>query len=326
MNSRSLNRRHFMQTIPAAAGVMSLASFAEEEKSRVVEVYRPGIVKENAKLDPAVVQEMLDKAMQEFTGEKSTKDQWAKYVTKDDVVGLKVNGLGGPRLCTKPELIQAVIKRLLDIGVKENNIIVWEDRIMCLKSFGATENMGNTGVRYCQTGHESIGWDEEEIVFGGVSARISKILTQMTTCMINMPILKDHCFSGTTISLKNISHGITNCSGKFHQNNCNPQIAEVNTAPVVQKKYRISILDAIVGCFDKGPEYHPGCNYNYESLYVAVDRVAMDTIGTARVEAARKEKGLPPVAETGRPTNYIAEAAKLGLGTNDPAKIDHRVL
>jgi len=308
------------------AGAASLVSFAAEEKSRIVEVHRPGIVTEDNKIDPTVVLEMLDKAMQEFTGEKSTQDQWAKYVSKDDVVGLKVNGLGGPRLCTKPEIIQAVIKRLLDVGVKENNIIVWEDRERCAKSFGMPLNFGDTGVRVCHTDHPSIGWDDEEIEFGGVKARISKILTQMTTCMINLPILKDHCFSGTTISLKNISHGITNSSGKFHENNCNPQIAEVNTASVVQKKYRLTVLDAIIGCIDKGPEYHPGCNYNFESLYVAVDRVALDTVGTARVEAARQEKGLMPVAETGRPTNYIAQAAKLGLGTNDPAKIDHRVI
>mgnify|MGYP000903937011 CR=1 FL=1 len=331
MNLSSFNRRHFMKSIPVAASTLSLASFSAEEtkapsKSLVVEVHRPGITDENNRPDPAGVQEMLDKAMYEFTGETSRRDQWARYISKEDVVGLKVNGLGGPRLSTKTELINAVIKGLLELGVKENNIIIWEDREMCIKSFGMPENMGDTGIRVCRTDHPSIGWDEEELVFGSIRANISKILTRQITAMINLPIMKDHCFSGSTLSLKNISHGITNRSGKFHTDHCNPFIAEVNATPVVQKKYRITILDAFQGCFDKGPEFHPGCTYNYDSLYIAIDRVALDTIGTIRVEAARQEKNLLPLAEDNRPPDYIAQAANLGLGTNEPEKIEHRKL
>ncbi len=321
-----VNRRNFMKTIPAAAGALALTSSAAQEKSKVVEVHRPGIVGKDNKPDPAGVLEMLDKAMREFSGEKSTRDQWAKYVSKDDVVGLKVNGLGGPQLCTNVELIKVVIKRLLEIGVKENNIIIWEDRKRCIRSFGRPENMGDTGIRVCRTDHPSIGWDEKELVFGGVSANISKILTDYTTCMINLPIMKDHCFSGTTLSLKNISHGITNRSGKFHSNNCNPFIAEVNTTPVVQKKYRITIMDALRGCYDKGPECTPAYLYNYDSLYVGIDRVALDTIGNERVVAVRTAKNLLPFEEVDRPSNYIAEANKLGLGTNDMGRIEHKVL
>jgi len=326
MVQSQVNRRNFIKTIPVAAGALALTANAAPEKSKVVEMHRPGIVGANNRPDPAGVMEMLDKAMREMSGEKSTRDQWAKYVSKDDVVGLKVNGLGGPKLSTSTELIEAVIKRLVELGVKENNIIIWEDRKRCIRSFGKPENMGDTGVRVCRSDHPSIGWDDKEVVFGGVAANISKILTEYTTCMINLPILKDHCFSGTTMALKNISHGITNRSGKFHSNNCNPFIAEVNTTPVVQKKYRITILDAFRGCYDKGPECTPAYLYNYDSLYVAVDRVAMDTIGTERIAAVRAEKNLLPFSEVNRPPNYIAEANKLGLGTNDMAKIDYKKL
>lgn len=326
MNDRSIDRRSFIKTIPAAAGVFPLLARAQQEKSRVVEVHRPGITGENDRPDPAGVQEMLDKAIEAFTGEKAVKDQWAAIVSPEDVVGLKVNGLGGPRMSTKKELVFAIIKRLVEFGIPENNIIVWDDRERCMKSIGIENNLGDTGVRVYPTDHPTIGWEEKEIKFGSVSARITKILTQQITAMIDLPILKDHRIAGTTISLKNISHGITNSSGRFHDNNCNPYIAEVNNTPVVLEKYRITIVDAFQGCFDQGPMYAPGCSYNYDSLYVAVDRVAMDTIGHARIEAVRKEKGLPPVAEVGRPADYIAQAAKLGLGTMDTAQIDHQVI
>jgi len=229
-------------------------------------------------------------------------------------------------LSTKKELIQAIIKGLLELGVKENNIIVWDDRVRCIKSIGMDENLGKTGVRVYPTNHPSIGWEEKETDFGSASANLSKILTQHITAFINLPIMKDHRYSGTTLSLKNISHGITNRSGRFHTNNCNPFIAEINTTPVVQKKYRLTILDAFQGCFDRGPMYSPVGLINYDSLYIATDRVALDTVGTARIEAVRKARDLPPVAEAGRPATYIAEAEKLGLGNRNMERIDHRTL
>ena len=326
MVQQPVNRRNFMKTIPAVAGALSLTSSAAQEKSKVVEIHRPGIVGVNNRPDPVGVQEMLDKVMREISGQKSTRDQWAKYISKDDVVGLKVNGRGGPHMSTKTELIEAVIKRLMELGVKENNIIIWDDRQRCIRSFGRPENMGDTGIRVCRSDHPSIGWDEQEVMFNGILANISKILTQYTTVMINMPLMKDHTYAGTTLSLKNISHGITNSSSKFHSNHCNPYIAEINTTPVVHQKYRITIMDGFRGCFDKGPNYNPAFACNYESLYVAIDRVAMDAVCSPRIEATRQKHNLLPLSELGRPTNYIADAHRLGLGNNEIDKIDHIVL
>ena len=326
MNRPSINRRGFIKTIPAAAGAIALNSYAAQDKSLIVEVHRPGITGKDNRPDATGAQQMLDKAMREFTGLTSTKDQWAKFIKKDDVVGLKVNGLGGPKLSTKKELIFAIIKRLVEFGVKENNIIVWDDRQRCIRSIGMDENLGNTGVRVYPTDHPSIGWEEKEYTFGSVTANITKILANQITAFINLPLLKDHRNSGSTISMKNISHGITNRSNKFHENNCCPQIAEVNATPLVQQKYRLTILDAFQGCFNRGPGYSPSGVFNYDSLYIATDRVALDTIGTSRIEAVRKSKDLLPFAEVGRPAKYIAEAAKLGLGTNDITKIEHRIV
>jgi len=205
-------------------------------------------------------------------------------------------------------------------------LLVWDDRVRCIKSIEMSVNLGDTGVRVYSTDNPAIGWEKKETVFGSVSTNISKILTEQITALINLPILKDHVLSGTTLSLKNISHGITNRSNRFHTNNCNPFIAEVNATPVVQKKYRLTIADAFRGCYDKGPVFSPSGLINYDSLYIATDRVALDTVGTARIEAARKAHDLPTVAEAGRPANYIAEAEALGLGTRDMEKIDHRVL
>jgi hypothetical protein len=51
---------------------------------------------------------------------------------------------------------------------------------------------------------------------------------------------------------------------------------------------------------------------------VGTDSVAMDSLALRFVEEKRKENGIAPIGERAR---YVATAAKLGLGTNDPGRI-----
>ena len=326
MNHQTLHRRRFLQSTGLVAGAFSLAPRAEEQKSLVVEAHRPGVIDADNRPDPVGTQEMLDRAMQALTGEKSRCDQWARFVKIDEVIGLKVNGLGGPLLSTRKELLLAIIRGLTDFGVKENNVIVWDNRAKYIKNVGLETNLGDTGVRVYSTDHPEIGHDEERTEFGADSTHLSKILTEQIDALINVPIMKDHRRAGTTLSLKNLSHGITDNPNKHHSNCCDPYIGEINAIPVVCEKHRLVVMDALRGGCDGGPGYKPDAVVNYESLYVSTDRVAIDTVGSERVAAARKEKGLAPIEEIGRPTKYLVTAERLGLGHHNKAKIDHQTV
>ena len=326
MKTHNIGRREFLVTVPAAAGVVALPCWGADEKSLVVEARREGIVKKNDRPDPTGTQEILDRAMREFTGEKSRRDQWARFVSKEDVVGLKVNGLGGPRLSTKKELLQAIIQGLLDAGVKENNIIVWDGRERHIRAVGCPVNLGDSGVRVYSSDRSEIGYDREETRFESGSTRLSKILTEQITASINVPIMKDHRIAGTTLALKNISHGVIHNPNEFHGNGCDPSIGQINAIPAVRAKHRLVVLDALQGCFARGPRHSPDGTYNYESLYITTDPVAIDTIGTERIEAVRKEKGLPSLAEANTPAKYLLTAEKLGLGNHAKDRIDHRTI
>lgn len=321
-----MDRRRFLEATAFTAASTALPGFTAEGKSRVIEVHRKGIIDSDNRPDPEGTQEMLDRAMREFTGAKSRKDQWKQFVTADDVVGLKVNGLGGPLLSTKHELVNAVVRGLVDVGVKENNIIVWDNNDNHTKAIGLDFNTSDSGVRVYSTRHESAGHDENETEFGAGSTHLSKILTEQITALINMPIIKDHSIAGTTLALKNISHGITDNPGKHHANGCDPYIAEINAIPVVRKKHRLVVMDGLRGCFEGGPRQRKGDPYNYESILVATDCVAMDTVCTERIEAARKEHGLKTLAQVNLPVKYLATAEKLGLGQRDKSKIEHRII
>ena len=274
--------------------------------------------------DLAAVREMLDRGMKALTGEASRRDQWRRFVSPEDVVGLKVNGLGGPLLSTKHELVRTVIEALGDSGVKPANIVVFDRYGEHLKAVVLKSRLEDLGVNVISCEEPEAGFDEAATVFESGSTHLTRILTGRITALINLPIIKDHEISGTTVSLKNLSHGLTDKPWDFHGNNCDPYIAHVNALPAVAKKHKLVIADGLLGCCDGGPDYKSAGIVKYESLLFATDRVALDTVATGIIEAARKLKGFPTLTAAGRPPKYLLTAEKIGLGNRDAALIDHK--
>jgi len=77
------------------------------------------------KPDPEVVQYMLDEAVIKLLDEKNPVDAWKRLVKASDIVGIKTNVMH--YLPTTPEVEQAIKKRVLDVGVSEQNISI-DDR------------------------------------------------------------------------------------------------------------------------------------------------------------------------------------------------------
>ena len=325
-----IDRRSFIRRTAAfTGGILALRRglFADTGKSPVIEVHRTGVMRPDNRPDPAAVREMLDRGMKALTGEPAVKDQWLRFVSPVDVVGLKVNGLGGPLMSTKHELVRAVIEALHDAGIKPGNMVVFDryaDHLRAVVLKSRLEDLGVTVVS--SEDSASGGFDEAASVFESGSTHLTRILTGRITAMINLPIVKDHELSGTTISLKNLSHGLTDKPWEFHGNHCDPYIAHVNALPAVTKKHKLVIADGLLGCCDGGPEYKSDGVVKYESLLFSTDRVALDTVATEMIEAARERKGFPGLAKAGRPPKYLLTAEKIGLGNHDKARIDHRVV
>lgn len=94
-------------------------------KSRVVLVRDPRVLDADGQARPGVVQEMLDAAVTELIGETDPIDAWGQIVRRNDVVGIKTNGWQS--LPTPPVLEQAIRRRVVDVGVKEDDVAV-DDR------------------------------------------------------------------------------------------------------------------------------------------------------------------------------------------------------
>lgn len=322
-----IDRRSFLRSAAVAAGgVLALRRrlLAAPAKSTVIEVHRPGVLLPDNRPDPAAVREMLDRGMKALTGESSPRDQWRRFVSPEDVVGLKVNGLGGPLMSTKHELVRAVIEALRDADVRPENIVVFDRYAGHLKAVILKSNLKALGVQVVSCEDAGIGFDAGASIFASGSTHLTRILTGRLTCLINLPIVKDHEISGTTISLKNLSHGLTDKPWELHANGCDPYIAHVNAIPAISRKHRLIITDGLLGCCEGGPGYAAAGVVKWESLLFATDRVAHDTVTTGMIEAARRQKGFPALADAGRPPKYLLTAEKIGLGNRSEAMIDYR--
>ncbi len=336
--TEKLNRRDFIKqgsTAICGAGLVAGAGLGAAQpvtqQSTVVEVFHPAVVAEQRRVDQTKVREMLQRGLK---GIGLGNKPWSKLIKPDDRVGLKINTLGRPLLSTHDELVQAVIEELKGIGVKENNIIVWdrfEGHMVAgkyalntsakgPKCYGS-EPRGDGPMRYDKKltyKSKSDNPDRRDKTFGAVSP-FSTIFTKDCTKIINLAILKDHALAGVTLCLKNLAFGLTGNNARFHRPaHIGPFIADICATEQVKKKVVLHVIDGLEGCFDNGPlPRNQAVLFAPQKLWLGLDPVALDAVGRQVIEAKRKEKGLLSLAASGRPIDHVELAAAKGLGVAD---------
>ncbi|MCF6158958.1 MAG: DUF362 domain-containing protein [wastewater metagenome] len=282
--------------------------------------------------DPRNIQRMMNEGMSALTGKKTVVEAWQTFFTPDDIVGIKVNPLGGIKLSTRPEVVNAIIHGLKAAGVKENNIIIWDRFSYHLITAGFPVNHKSDGVRCYGTEptpgydnavyYESLDDDYKLRQDDGARSLFSKIVSQHVTAIINVPVMKDHGIAGATICLKNLAFGAVNNTQRFHPSPyfCNPAAAEICAHPVLKEKTRLHIVDALQACFEGGPaNMKTWTIWNEERLFLGTDPVAIDRIGLEIIDKKRKENNYMPISQKAQ---YIATAGKIGLGACDKNSID----
>ncbi|MBZ5726131.1 MAG: DUF362 domain-containing protein [Acidobacteriia bacterium] len=303
-----------------AAGVF-LARAAASEKSKVVVARDAALRAAGGSPDSSRVLKMLDRGMQSFYACDSPLDAWKKVVRPGEVIGLKVNCLSGRGAATSLVLVEAICERLQQAGIPQKDIVIWDRLNSDLERAGYRVASRTDRIR-C-VGNDAAGYDTDLAVYGSAGSLLSNTLVKTCDAVINLPVLKDHGIVGVTLALKNLFGAIHN-PNKYHTNAGDPYIADVNMFPVVRRKMRLTICDAITAQYEGGPSYMPQWSWPYNGLIVARDPVALDYTGWQILEGKRAEKGMKPLRELRREPRYIATAAdaRRGLGTNDPRLID----
>jgi len=279
------------------------------DKSIVVWIQCPSLLEEKNTFSVSALESMLEAGLEALTGLKEPADAWRRYFSPRDNVGIKVNCLGGRNMCTHPALASAAAKSLCKMGLAPHQILVWDRSTLELQRCGFPVNKrARTAYRCFGTDEKGFGYERELTAQGSIGSLFSTLLTRQCTAFINMPVLKDHALCGLTAAMKNIFGALHN-PNKYHEDRCDPYIADANAVPVVRKKQRLIICDALQVQYKGGPAYHPQWVKPFGSLLLAEDPVALDTVCTKILNQIRLEQALPPIEKEGRLPDYILTAA-----------------
>jgi uncharacterized protein (DUF362 family) len=281
--------------------------------SRVVVVKAANVWTAAGIPDPTVVARMFSRGFALLTGEREEARAAAALFRSDDRVGIKVNTIGGRAISTRPEVALSLAGWLLRGGLQERNLVIWDRTTRELRDAGYAAGAGRSGIKIFGTDADGAGYGEGLVDHLNIGSLFSRILTEFTTASISLAILKDHGLAGITAGMKNYFGAIHN-PNKYHDDRCDPFVAEVFDAPPVKTRHRLTVVDALLVQFHKGPSYHARWADKFGGLLFSLDPVAADCVGRTIIERLRAASGLPTLEEEGRSPAYLATAERMGLG------------
>jgi hypothetical protein len=118
-----LTRRDFLRgtTVTVLGASLGFSqNKAVQKKSRVVLIRHRDVLDENSKINPDILQGMLDEAVMKLLDESDPVRAFRKLVKPGEMVGIKTNVWS--YLPTPPELEAAIKRRVIDAGVAPDRI------------------------------------------------------------------------------------------------------------------------------------------------------------------------------------------------------------
>lgn len=325
---------------------------------RVVEVHDPKAMTDDGASAP-VVAAMFHRGVKGLTGE-GMDESFARFFSKEDVVGIKVNPVGAGLISTRLELVDAVVAWLERGGIPRGNIVIWDRFEGMLADAGFTaerypgvrieglqimdeaaasgESADDSGWRNEKGVHRSMsrfdgevsywadveGPDDEDYlnqhVANGKDSFFGKLVTRDLTKIVNLPVFKN-TGNGVSMATKNLGYGAICNTGRLHRPLFFDVCTEVLAFPAIRDKLVLNVTDGLRSQYDGGPMPNAQAAWLYNRLFFATDPFALDMVGHDRMVAKRKEMGIE-VNEHPRYSDYLRYAETLGLGVADRERIE----
>jgi uncharacterized protein (DUF362 family) len=303
-----------------------------------------------------VVREMISRGLCALTGDAEESAAWARFISKDDVVGIKVNCSGAPNIMSTPEVVGDIARNLVAIGVPAWNIYIYERFWNQLESVHYERFVpAQVHIQAAEANRGSVlGYDPDAYVevsfFGEEDTRsnLVRLVSEKLTKIINVPNMKEHQAAGVTGCLKNIAYGnFSNMdrSHRWEKTNTRTFIGTLAAVEPVRSKTVLHVMDGLRGVWHAGPfsrdrrfRFYP------KQMMFGTDPVAMDRLLIDVIDGKRKAEGAPSVWDRSearlrmegepdpqfnrfiREPGHIEYAAGLGLGVYDIHKIDLRTI
>jgi len=149
-----ITRREFIKKSAIAAGGTALLGShlvcrgkgKLAGKSRIVSAAAEDMLNAN-KYNPGAVHRAFSEGLKEMTGENTLENAWSSMFSPGDVVGIKINCIGAPKISSSLESINETVAGLKSAGVKENDIIIWDRLDREFRRVGLKINKSSSGIR-----------------------------------------------------------------------------------------------------------------------------------------------------------------------------------
>jgi uncharacterized protein (DUF362 family) len=277
-------------------------------KSKVIRVKSSQIKGEPQENARGHVGEMLSAALKNLYDTEEPAAALKKIFPPKSRIGLKPNCAAGRKMSSSPIITMALIDLLKFADIKEEDIYVWERSERELKRTGYVINRRGNGFRVVGNDSPGVGYGRNFSQFGTVGSLVTRVLTEMVDFNINLPVMKDHSIAGISGALKNL-YGAVHNPNKYHDYNCDPYAADLNSLPEIKDKNRLNIMDCFKIQYNAGPGYSSKYAIDSNMILVSDDPVALDVITTEMIDELRKEHGLDNLKDAGRYPSYLKTAA-----------------
>lgn len=312
------------------------------------------------KFNDEVVREMMERGMRALTGDAKAVDSWRRFISPDDIVGVKVNVVGRPWVVSSHPIVAEVVRNLMAVGVKPAQIYIYDRFQDQLDEANYAPHLPE-GVNYyaSERANENVdrlnydpGVYVEADMFGEEDTRsnMMKLISQKLTKIINIPNMKDHGATGVTGCLKNIAYGSFSNVARTHFKGLTHTKTFVGTLAAVEpmrSKTVLQIMDGLRGVWHGGP-FAPTLRYVFfpKTIQFATDPVAIDRLLLDIIDDERKRQGAISIWNRDEKTldfnngknrdedpntniiirepGHVEYASGLGLGVHDIREIEVR--
>ncbi len=307
-------------------------------------------------VDAPTVKAMLSAGMCTLTGASNERDAWAQFISPQDIVGIKVNCSGAPKINSNPELVAAIISNLMSLDVPAHNIYIYDrfENQMRIVNFephvpAGVHTAAAEGRRGSILGYDPYTYVEVNF-FGEDDTRsnLIRLVAETFTKIINVPTMKEHRAAGVTGCLKNLGYGnFSNVarSHRWEKTNTFSFIGTLDSVSTLRSKTVLNVSDGLRSVWQGGPFLQDERFLFFpKQIVVGTDPVAMDYYLIGMIEAKRRQEGAPSIFNRSRDhlrrgaeldpnfNSFIREpghveyASHLGLGVYDKTAIKEQVI
>ena len=198
-----------------------------------IEVIRDDASAKRWQVDKKRVNQMVEAGLLQVTGHDNPTAAWLALVSPEDTVGIKVNAGPGQVSGTRREVVDSVIRGLLEAKIPAGKIIIWDASLSELQDAGYRTLAKRHGVRLA--GSKDSGWDEtvvlDKAILGALidgdlefkageeidsrKSHFSRLITREITRIISIQPLINHNRVGISGHLVGLTRGAVDNDRRF---------------------------------------------------------------------------------------------------------------